>query len=37
VHTIAGQATRFPADMSIILPPEQDDKELTPADYFALV
>jgi DNA polymerase I-like protein with 3'-5' exonuclease and polymerase domains len=36
VHTIAGQETRFPADMSIILPPEQDDKELAPADYFAL-
>jgi uracil-DNA glycosylase family 4 len=37
VHVINGQETRFPADLEVILPPEQDNLKLTPAEYFALV
>jgi hypothetical protein len=36
-HLIAGQVTRFPVDMSIILSPEQGGRELTVAQYIALV
>lgn len=35
-YNIAGQETPFPADFSIILPPESGNKEYKPAEYFAL-